>query len=70
MTRTSVVVGLAVVWMGSAVSAQAPGRVHALNASPSTTPIFCFDFFFDASLEPVLRVDPGAVVRPLPRRES
>ncbi|MDA1095254.1 MAG: acetamidase/formamidase family protein [Acidobacteria bacterium] len=59
MTRTSVVVGLAVVWMGSAVSAQPPGRVHALNASPSTTHIF----FFDASLEPVLRVDPGDVVR-------
>ena len=59
MTRTIVVVGLTVLWIVSPVSAQQPPRVHELNASPSTTHIF----FFDASLEPVLRVDSGDVVR-------
>ncbi len=33
--------------------------VHELKASPSTTHIF----FFDASLEPVLRIESGDVVR-------
>ena len=35
------------------------GTVHELNASPSTTHIS----FFDASLEPVLRIESGDVVR-------
>ena len=59
MTRTIVVVGLTVLWIVSPVSAQQSPRVHELDASPSTTHIF----FFDASLEPVLRVDSGDVVR-------
>ena len=59
MTRTILVVGLVVLWVVSPVAAQPPPRVHELNASPSTTHIF----FFDASLEPVLRVDSGDVVR-------
>ena len=42
-----------------AVQGQSPGRQHELTASPSTTHIF----FFDAALEPVLRIDPGDVVR-------
>jgi acetamidase/formamidase len=59
MTRTLVVVGLVVLWVVSPVAGQPPQRVHELNASPSTTHIF----FFDAALEPVLRVDSGDVVR-------
>ncbi len=59
MTRTLLVVGLVVLWVVSPVAGQPPQRVHELNASPSTTHIF----FFDASLEPVLRIDPGDVVR-------
>jgi acetamidase/formamidase len=59
MTRTILVVGLVVLCVVSPVAAQPPPRVHELNASPSTTHIF----FFDAALEPVLRVDSGDVVR-------
>lgn len=40
-------------------SAQERGRVHELNASPQTTHIG----FFDAELEPVLRIQSGDVVR-------
>lgn len=58
MTRTIVLIGLAVLGVVSPLSAQPPPRVHELNASPSTTHIF----FFDASLEPVLRIDSGDVV--------
>jgi acetamidase/formamidase len=59
MTRTILVVGLVVLCVVSPVAVQPPPRVHELNASPSTTHIF----FFDAALEPVLRVDSGDVVR-------
>ncbi len=41
------------------VSAQERGRVHELNASAATTHIS----FFDAALEPVLRIESGDVVR-------
>ena len=40
-------------------SAQERGRVHELNASAATTHIG----FFDATLEPVLRIESGDVVR-------
>ena len=59
MTRTMVVTGLTVLFVVSSVLAQQPSRVHELKASPSTTHIF----FFDASLEPVLRIESGDVVR-------
>ena len=59
MTRTTVVAGLTVLCVVSSVFAQAPGRVHELKASPSTTHIS----FFDASLAPVLRIESGDVVR-------
>ena len=58
MTRT---VGalLIVVLLGSgSLHAQSSSTVHELTASPSTTHIF----FFDAALEPVLRIDPGDTV--------
>jgi len=43
----------------SCVSAQQSGSVHELKASPETTHIF----FFDASLEPVLRIESGDFVQ-------
>ena len=59
MTRIAVVAGLTALFGFSSVLGQEPNRVHDLKASPSTTHIF----FFDASLEPVLRIESGDVVR-------
>ena len=59
MKRKIVVAGLIVFLAVTSARAQQPGRVHELNASPSTTHIS----FFDASLEPVLRIESGDVVR-------
>jgi acetamidase/formamidase len=59
MTRTTVVAGLTVLFAISSACAQEPRTVHELKASPSTTHIS----FFDASLEPVLRIESGDVVR-------
>lgn len=59
MTRTTVVAGLSVLCTVSSLLAQRPGSVHELKASPSTTHIS----FFDAALEPVLRIDSGDAVR-------
>ena len=59
MTRIAVVAGLIALFGVSSVVGQEPNRVHDLKASPSTTHIF----FFDASLEPVLRIESGDVVR-------
>ena len=53
MTRTMVIARLCVLFAVSPVFAQQPSSVHELKASPSTTHIF----FFDASLEPVLRIE-------------
>ena len=59
MTRTTVVAGPIVLLAVACVPAQQPNSVHELTASPSTTHIS----FFDASLEPVLRIESGDVVR-------
>ena len=59
MTRAALVVGLSAMFGVLSVFGQEPNRVHDLKASPSTTHIS----FFDASLEPVLHIDPGDVVR-------
>ena len=59
MRRIVVVAGLTALLGFSSVLGQEPNRVHDLKASPSTTHIF----FFDASLEPVLRIESGDVVR-------
>ena len=58
MTRIAVVAGITALFGSSSVLGQEPNRVHDLKASPSTTHIF----FFDASLEPVLRIESGDVV--------
>ena len=59
MTRIAVVAGLIALFGFSSVVGQEPNRVHDLKASPSTTHIS----FFDATLEPVLRIESGDVVR-------
>ena len=59
MRRIVVVAGLTALLGFSSVLGQEPNRVHDLKASPSTTHIF----FIDASLEPVLRIESGDVVR-------
>ena len=58
MNRISVVAAVVLLNVSS-VSAQQSGRVHELKASPETTHIF----FFDASLEPVLRIESGDFVQ-------
>ena len=57
--KTTGLVGLTILVGASSAVAQPPGQVHELRASPTTTHIS----FFDASLEPVLRIEPGDVVR-------
>ena len=57
--RIAVVVGLITLLGVSSVNGQEPATVHDLKASPSTTHIF----FFDASLEPVLHIESGDIVR-------
>ena len=59
MTRTTVVAELTVLFAITSACAQQPRTVHELKASPSTTHIS----FFDASLEPVLWIESGDVVR-------
>ncbi len=59
MTRIAVAAALVVLFGGTATFGQEANAVHDLNASPSTTHIF----FFDASLEPVLTIESGDVVR-------
>lgn len=59
MRRIAVLAGLTVLFASSFAMGQESNRVHDLRASPSTTHIF----FFDASLEPVLQIASGDIVR-------